>query len=481
MIKNIQNILFGAGLMTTVFTPAQTFARTISDSAKKRPNVIYVFADQLRAQSLGYNGNEDVKSQNIDKLSRESLNFKYAISCMPVSTPYRACMLTGQYPLTNGMFMNDIRLNPEAESVAKIYKRAGYETGYIGKWHINGNGRSKFIDKEYRQGFEYFKVLECTHNYLHSAYYDNEDKNKKYWKGYDAISQTDDALEYIDSKANKDKPFILFLSWGGPHGPYQQVPQSYKDLYKDKELKIRDNVPYYCREKTQKDLVGYYAQITALDECIGKLQQKVKELGIDENTIFVFTSDHGDMINSHSFYDKQRPFDESIRVPFLLRYPALFGKGGREVNTLLNTPDILPTLLGLSNIEISSVIEGTDLSPILLNKKKDDIEAALIECITPFGNYPRKFGGVEYRGIRTLRYTYVKDLDGPWLLFDNFKDPYQMKNLAHLKEYHKIRTNLDGILMKMLKERGDKFLCGDVYVKQWNYKVNSEGTVDYTW
>jgi len=388
-------------------------------------------------------------------------------------------MMTGQYALTNGVFVNDVQLNPKANTIGKIYKKAGYETGYIGKWHINGHGRSSYIKPEWRQGFDYFKVLECTHNYMHSAYYDNNDTNKKYWKGYDAIAETKDAISYIKSKANKSKPFVLFLSWGSPHNPYDQQPQKYKDIYKNIKLKLRKNVPIEKRDQAIKWLKGYYAHISALDDCIGMLRNAVKDLGIDENTIFVFTSDHGDQLMSHALKAKQKPYDESICVPFLIRYPNKLGEKGKRSEMILSTPDILPTLLGLSDIKVPKTIEGKDLSKILMGKKKDDTKAALIECIQPFGEWRKSTGGKEYRGLRTRRYTYVKSLNGPWLLYDNIKDPYQLNNLVNKTEYDSIQKQLDKELMKLLKKQGDEFKPGLYYINKWGYKIDKNGTVPY--
>lgn len=449
-------------------------------SPDRKPNVVFVFADQLRAQALGYAGDPNVLTPHLDELAKESVNFKYAVSCMPVSTPYRACMLTGQYALTNGMFMNDIQLDPDAVSAGKIYKKNGYETAYVGKWHINGNGRSNYIEKEYRQGFDYFKALECTHNYNRSPYYDNDDRQKKYWNGYDVEEQTKDAISYMREHAGKERPFVLFLSWGTPHNPYFTAPEKYRKIYENKELVLRDNVSQSDRENAIKVLKGYYAHVTALDVCIGMLQDAISDLGIEDNTIFVFTSDHGDMLESHGLMAKQKPWDESIMVPFLLKYPSKLGSQGKTTDVILNTPDILPTLLGLSDIEIPSTVEGNDLSPILLGNKNDDTQAALIECITPYGEYCRRFGGREYRGIRTRQYTYVEDLNGPWLLYDNVSDPYQMNNLVNTPQYSKLQKDLKSILVDILKERGDEFREGEYYIKKWGYKVDKDGTVPYT-
>src|SRR5665648_132875 len=161
--------------------------------AQKSPNVIFVLADEWRGQDLGYNGNSDVKTPNLDRLADESLILFNAISSCPVSCPYRGSLLTGQYPLTTGVFMNDVQINPESQTLPKVFSAAEYKTAYIGKWHLDGHGRNSFIPADRGQGFEYWKVLECTHDYNNSIYWDNENKKNK-WNGYDAYAQTADAI-----------------------------------------------------------------------------------------------------------------------------------------------------------------------------------------------------------------------------------------------------------------------------------------------
>lgn len=140
-------------------------AFSFAQPQKKLPNIIFIMADQWRAQATGYAGDKNVITPNLDQLASVSLNIKNAVSGMPVCTPYRASLLTGQYPLTNGVFMNDIMLDTNKLTIAKVYKRNGYNTGYIGKWHIDGHGRNTYIPESRRQGFDYWKALECTHDY----------------------------------------------------------------------------------------------------------------------------------------------------------------------------------------------------------------------------------------------------------------------------------------------------------------------------
>lgn len=448
-------------------------------NTQKSPNILYILVDQWRAQSTGYSGNEDVITPNLNRLAAESINLKNAVSGTPVCTPHRASLMTGQYPLTNGVFMNDVLLDTNALTLPKVFNQNNYNTAFIGKWHLDGHGRNTYIPPTRQQGFAYWKTLECTHNYNNSVYYTGELNQKKYWEGYDAAAQTEDVLSYLERQSGSEKPFLLMLSIGSPHAPYETAPAEFKKLYENKEITLRENVPAALREQVLKDTRGYYAHMTAIDTYIGKIWQKLIDLNIEENTIIVFTSDHGDLLGSHGFYKKQQPYQESIKVPFLIHYPKTFGNVRQSKGTLINSPDIMPTLLGLSNIDIPNSVEGIDFSKILMGKKKDKITYTLISCPQPFGQWARKMGGKEYRGLFTGKYTYTRDLNGPWLLFDNENDPYQLNNLIGKAEYKNIQKTLEKNLNKELKKRKDEFLPGMEYVKKWNYLVDETETVPY--
>ncbi|HEX7367843.1 MAG TPA: sulfatase [Pelobium sp.] len=447
---------------------------------KNNPNVVYVIVDQFRADATGFNGNKDVITPNLDKIAKHSVNLKNAISGMPVCTPYRAQLMSGMYPIKTGVFMNDVMLDTNLTTLGKVYKNHGYNTGFIGKWHIDGHGRQSFIPKTRRQGFEYWKTLECTHNYNDSHYYANDSPIKRTWEGYDALAQSEDAANYIKAHAKQEKPFLLFVSLGPPHDPYQTAPEKFRALYRNKTISINPNVPKAMHKKIDFDLRGYYSHITAIDAGIGEVWDAVQNAGIADNTIFIFTSDHGDLMGAHGQRYKQQPYNESIKIPFLISYPKLFGKNAKTSDMLLNSPDIMPTLLSLSNLPIPSGVQGKDLSGIMKGDHKDNTTASLISCLQPFGTWSKASGGKEYRGVYTKTYTYVKDLDGPWLLFDNQKDPFQQNNLVGNPKYASQQKSLEKQLKNLLKETNDDFKPGSFYIKKWNYTVDSTGTVPYT-
>lgn len=446
------------------------------------PNLIFVFPDQLRYQATGFGGDPNVHTPNLDRLAGQSLNFTNAISGCPVCCPARASLLTGQYPHQHGVFVNDVCLSNQATSLAEACATAGYQTAYIGKWHIDGHGRSNYIPPERRHGFDFWEVLECTHDYNHSVYYAGDDPTQRLWDGYDAEAQTREAQRYIHEHAPAgDRPFLLMLSWGPPHNPYETAPQRYRDLYNPAELKLRPNVPPELDAQARQDLAGYYAHVSALDALTGDLLGTLDESGLSDNTIFVFWSDHGDMLGSQGAWRKQRPWEESIHVPLLIRYPALFGNRERRIDALINTPDLMPTLLDLCAISIPDGVAGRSYATHLRDQAPRPAEAVLLACYQPFGEYTRtQHGGREYRGVRTARYTYTRDLSGPWLLYDNLADPYQLHNLVNLPECSGPQADLDTQLNQLLIEYGDEFLPGMAYIEKWGYPVDETGTVPYT-
>ena len=349
----------------------------------KKPNVVLVFADQWRAQAFGYAGDPNVQTPHLDSLASRSINCTHAVSGCSVCSPARASLLTGQYPLTHGVFVNDVELGQDATSIAQAFSAGGYDTAYIGKWHVNGRGRSSYIPPERRQGFEYWKVLECTHNYNHSAYYAGDSDEQLVWEGYDAVAQTRDAQAYLRNRGGTS-PFLLVLSWGPPHAPYHTAPESYQALYDPAAIALRPNVPADWAENARQWLAGYYAHCTALDDCVGMLLQTLQEEGLEQETIFLFFSDHGDMLGSQGMDKKQKPYEESILVPFLLRYP---GMDVAELDALIDLPDIMPTLLGLCNLPIPDTVEGIDFSAYLQGGPDSSDGTALLQCPHPFGQW----------------------------------------------------------------------------------------------
>ena len=456
----------------------------------KRRNMLYVFADQWRRDALGYAGNPDVSTPNIDAFSRSAINIPNAISTCPVCSPYRASLLTGMKPLSHGVFTNDVPLDPTLPSLGSEFKSAGYRTAYIGKWHVHAGGRSAPIPPEDRMGFDYWKAFECTHNYLNSSYYNHNQTTVSRWEGYDAYAQTDDLLQYLEMHRNDDRPFFAVLSWGPPHAPppyaatspYDQYPCELDGFYSVDSLSLPPNVPAEVAPVARELLAGYYTHCTALDEAFGRIVEYLAARSMLDNTIVVFTSDHGDLLGSHGLYKKQSPFAEAIDVPFLVHIPGI-GPAVRE-EILLEPEDIMPSLLSLCDVPVPDTVEGADLSSEIVGESQPQREGSLIALYVANGQWregmdggPMNIVGREYRGVRTRRYTYVIDRQGPWLLFDNLTDPHQMKNLVDTRQTESVQTELAALLQRRLVAMGDKFEAGSTYLDRWNYSVDEYNSV----
>jgi arylsulfatase A-like enzyme len=452
----------------------------------RRPNVLFVMADEWRGQSIGYEGDLDAHTPSFDRFAGESVNFDQAISGCSVCCPARASLVTGQYPLTNGVYINDAPLRPNAPTLGEVFRAAGYRTAYIGKWHLYGSPggrwerREAYIPPEYRFGFDYWKVAECTHDYNHSLYYDNDDTERRYWEGYDAFAQTDDARRFIQENAGQSEPYFLMLSWGPPHFPLHTAPERYRAMYRDRRILLRPNVPDEAADAATAALRGYYAHMAALDDCFARILNAVEAAGQVEDTVVVFTSDHGDMMESQGLGMKMVPWEESIRVPFLLRYPRMFGTAGTRNGAPLNSPDIMPTLLGVCGVPIPEGVQGTDFAtPLRRGNIQSLPESAFLNVIAP-GN-ARQYGFAEYRGVRTRSHTYVRSINGPWLLYDNINDPYQKQNLCGRADVAALEEQLERELSGWLNRLDDDFLHADEYLRRdgLSHYVEMETPISY--
>ncbi len=444
---------------------------------QKSPNLIFVFADQWRGQAVGYAGDSNVRTPHIDAFAAQAVQVTQAVSGCPVCTPYRASLLTGQYPLTNGMFVNDQSIRGNPVSFAQAFNSAGYATAYIGKWHIDGHGRKAYVPPERRLGFQYWRGYECTHDYNNGPYYADAPEVHN-WQGYDAADQTEAAISYLRGRQNQEAPFALFLSWGPPHNPYETAPEEFRRQYSAEHVRLRPNVPPAEAAQARTELAGYYAHIAALDACFGRLWGEVQAAGLASDTLVVLTSDHGDMLGSQSCWRKQVPYAESIDVPFLVRLPSQ--TAGRQLPLVIDAPDVMPTLLGLCDVPIPATVEGENLAGAMAGGLCPD-RAALLACYRPFHEWSYAKGGREYRGVRTARYTYVRTREAPWLLFDNQNDPYQQRNLIGTPEGDRLQRQLEEKLRALLAQRGDAFESGPELIARYGIALDAQGDVLVTY
>ena len=438
--------------------------------SNQRPqNVVIIFADQWR-------GTSDINqchTPTLDRFKSQGINFPNAISGCSQCSPYRGSLLTGLYPLQHGVLVNDACLAPTHNSIATAFKRNGYQTAYIGKWHVYGSPtggfdrRNSSIPRQHRAGFDHWQGNECNHNYNQSPFFLNDETEQKFWKGYDAIAQSRCAAKLIKKFAQNEQPFFLTVSWGPPHDPYHSAPQEYQDIYEKSNINIPKNVPIEHHNKARDQLHGYYSHISALDDCLKIILRSLKKNNLEDKTVVVFTSDHGDMIFSHGLTRKLFPFEESVRVPLVIKDPAIKGRAGQQCNAPVDAPDLMPTMLGLANLEQEEQVQGKDWSQVIRGTKAEtNMDAGVLSAPVVAG--PLQLYGIEaYRGVRTSRHTYVRNTRGAWLLFDNLNDPFQMNNLIHNKAAKGIKDDLEELLQIKLNQLNDNFDSSDQIIAKY--------------
>ena len=452
------------------------------------PNLIYIFADQLRYQSCGYAGDPPAHTPHIDRLASESTSFRNAVSGHPVCAAYRANLLTGKYTTTTGMVINELRMNPNHRCLAHVLTDGGYDTAYIGKWHLWANQLGHHDDPAnsftppgpYRLGFDGFWASYGFHHTYVDAYYHTDSPERVTIEGYEPDGQTDLAIDQLRQAAAVDRPLALFLSYGTPHDPWDadNVPAADLALFEDVDFSLPPNyVPendHHAdawarlspeeREQITDWMRVYYAMTANLDRNVGRLLAAIDELGLRENTILIFTSDHGELFGAHGRRAKNIFYDEAVRVPFLIRWPGHVPAGAVH-DACLNTPDIMPTLLSLLDLPVPDEVEGTDLSHCALGQRGPEPDAALMQCTGATAIWE---DGHEWRALRSKRYTYaIYRVDRQELLFDNEADPYQMRNLAGDPAYAEVLEDFWERLRSRMATIGDTFEASTWYRDHW--------------
>lgn len=430
-----------------------------------RPNILFLMPDQLRAQALGCYGNSDVRSPNLDKLASEGLLIENTFANTPVCCPARANILSGKYAHRNGMVANDLRLRESEITLAEILREAGYRTGFIGKWHLDGGQRLPgFVPPgPRRQGFEYWAANECSHAHFDTHYFRDTPEPIPMRK-FEAEGWTDLGIEFLRTTRQDRRPFFLTIQMGPPHDPYK-APSEYSRLYDPARLTMRPNWTGVAGAPGPKEIAEYYAMVTAVDDQAGRLMRELDELGLGNNTIVLVSSDHGDMLGSHGLRLKRKPWEESIRIPGILRYPARI-KPGRRTRTIFTQVDFAPTLLGFCGLRPARGIQGADLSRILAVSDTGGPDSAFFQIFGPFRGDGTENG---WRGVRTHRYMYARFESKPWVLYDLEKDPYQRTNLAGESAARAIVREMESRLSAWMRRTGDS------WSSNWHELVEDNG------
>lgn len=439
-------------------------------SHPRRPNVIWVFGDQHRGQAMSCAGDPNVNTPNIDRLAAEGVWFREAMMGFPLCCPARGSLLTGRYP-HHCVPAHQAPMPPDSTTIAHPFNDAGYRTAWIGKWHLDGfqeaTGRVALhhVPRDRRGGFHTWIGYENNNAqfdcYVHGHDGDREVELAKL-PTFETDALTDVFMDWIER--NADEPFFAALSVQPPHDPYT-APPAWMGRHNPATLELRPNVPDVdsVTEPARRELAGYYALIENLDWNLGRIREKLEQLGLTDETYIVFFSDHGDQHGSQGHFRKMTPYEESIRVPFIIGGPCRYHYNLRHVRPgLINHVDVAPTTLGLAGLDAPPSMAGFDYSGEARHDRRrhDTPTSAYLQCVTPTGHGPSV--DRPWRGVVTRDgWKYVALQGQPYLMFNLNEDPFEQVNLAHHAHAAAKRRELNDLTRQWIEATGDAFNLPD--------------------
>jgi arylsulfatase A-like enzyme len=431
-------------------------------SPSSHPNVLVFFTDQQRWDTVGCYG-DDLGlglTPNLDRMAAEGVRFELAFTAQPVCGPARACLQTGVYPTVTGCYRNGIPLPSEATTLAHHFKRAGYEVGYIGKWHLGGT-RDQPVPAERRGGYSDFwlgaDLLEFTSHPYGGGYFDGDNQLVEF-QGYRVDSQSDHVIDYLRSR-DGERPFFLFLSYLEPHHQNDMqryvAPDGYAERYRD--ARAPADLAAHPEGDWPANLADYYGICADLDENLGRIRAELERLGLAENTIILFTSDHGSHFRTRNAEYKRSCHEAAIRIP-LIGWGGPFA-GGRVVDELVSLIDVPPTLLDVAGIAVPEDFHGRSLLPLARGEATTWPQEVFVQISES------QVG----RALRTRRWKYGvdaperhgwDDMDSPvyveQYLYDLEHDPHELHNLAGDPAHRSIADELADRLVQRMVAVGEE-------------------------
>ena len=421
------------------------------------PNIIVFFTDQQRWDSTGMHGNPLDLTPNFDRMARQGTHLHTTVTCQPVCGPARSCLQTGMYATNTGSYRNGIPLRQDLKTLAHCFQEGGYDTGYIGKWHLADNRYRGAAPPEQRGGYDYWlasNLLEFTSDSYDLVMFDNDMQRVKL-PGYRVDAQTDAAIRYIDG--HQENPFFLFISYIEPHHQNHlddyPPPDGYRERYAG-----RWTPPDLAAlgGSSQQHLGGYWGQIKRLDETLGRMMDALKSLDMLENTVILYTTDHGNHFKTRNSEYKRSCHEASVRLPTALIGPGF--SGGGEIREIVSLVDLPPTLLDAAGLPIPEQMEGRSVLPLVNRTAHDWPQEAFIQISES------QVG----RAVRTHRWKYgvtAPEKSG-WetpgsdeyveqYLYDLEYDPYELTNLIGWESHRQTCDVLKERLIRRMVAAGE--------------------------
>jgi arylsulfatase A-like enzyme len=463
----------------------------------RRPNIVFIMADDHAAPAIGcYNSflADILKTPNIDRLANEGMLFKNCFCVNSICTPSRANILTGKHSHKNKALTLNDKFDGSQQTFPKLLQKAGYNTAMIGKWHL----------KTEPTGFDYYNVLPGQGQYFNPRMKEkgktwrNHNKGGEVYKGYVSDVITDIAMDFLKNKRDRNKPFLLMCHHKAPHDKWGYAPR-YESLYADIDIPEPETLfdDYSNRTKaikrcTQKigmkqtlfkketqHLSGierkkkqyqiymkkYLRCAQSIDDNIRRILDWLDENQLAEDTIVVYTSDQGFYLGEHGMFDKRFMYEESLRMPFIVRYPREI-KSGSVNDDIITNVDFAETFLDYAGLRIPKDMQGRSVRPLLQGKMPEDWPESMYYRYWMHGAH---FNIAAHFGVRTKRYKLIyyyghplnaKGTEGgptvpEWELFDLKKDPYEMNSVYSSPEYADIVKYLKAELIRLRTELED--------------------------
>lgn len=422
--------------------------------------MIFFLTDDQRWDGMSCAGNTVLKTPNMDRIAEEGIRFENMFVTTALCGPSRASFLTGKYSHHHGIRRNTQFLSLQQKTFPEMLKETGYETAFIGKWHNTDRGRNR--------NFDYTFEFKGQGRYDNPIIAENGGPDKEY-KGHVTDVLTEKAIAYLEREHTK--PFCLLLWFKAAHRSFHPA-ERFRKLYSEAKIPKPDNFndDYESRPDAVKNanmrigdfadvpdyqtfVKDYYRCLAGVDENLGLMLDALKKLGFEENTMVVFSGDNGFFIGEHHFFDKRFMYEESIRVPLLVRYPRMI-KAGRTSSQMILNVDIAPTLLDIAGVNVSPYsMDGRSFKPLLQGKKTNWREDFLYE----YYEYPGAHSGRKNRGVRTKRWAFIHFFEEPqeYELYDLLNDPHEMKNLVHDPQYSSVVKRLRKRMTELRKELRD--------------------------
>ena len=434
----------------------------MAHSSSDKPNIIFFFSDQQRWDTLGCYGQRLPVTPNLDRMAAEGVRFEHAFTCQPVCGPARASIQTGKYAAEVGCFRNGVALPETERTIAHCLSEAGYEVGYIGKWHLATNrGENNFkgsaVPPERRGGYKDYwlasDVLEFTSHGYNGHMFDADMKQVDF-KGYRVDCLTDFALDYLRTR-HGDRPFFLFISYIEPH--HQNDHKHFEGPIGSKKRFKDFDVPgdlAGMEGDWDEELPDYLGCCSSLDYNLGRLRTELKRLGLADNTLIIYTSDHGCHFRTRNGEYKRSCHDGCVRIPMVACGPGF--EGGKVADELVSLIDIAPTILAAGGVKKPNSMRGRPLQELASGKAKDWPQEVFIQISESQTG----------RAVRTKKWKYsvsVERSGGPAsdlyyedFLYDLESDPHEHDNLVRDPAYASVRKELAETLKRRMLEAGEK-------------------------